>query len=208
MPTVPAKNESEWSNGGHSCPKEARQVGWQKRSLIKLMFRDEGFCEDHRSVVVGQHVESRDQDGGAGHCAERQHVEELQVQGDECVRDGRGGLGRKLMRWQSKCRLGCAEDQVSAGDRRASYVNRFVHGSDSTSEDSGRRPTHVPNTRHEVVVQMREQLRNLWPDGSCRSSLFGGVLWISQRQSQLESESGEAVRSNPTTRIHRVEDGK
>ena len=69
---------------------------WQ--GVAKLELYDCGLCGSHRSAAVGQHVGSRDQDGGAGQCAERQHVELLQVQEDECLRDGRGGLGRKLMR--------------------------------------------------------------------------------------------------------------
>ena len=33
------------------------------------------------------------------------------------------------------------------------------------------------------------------PDGSCRSSSFGGVLWITRRQSQLGSEPCRAKQS-------------
>ena len=58
-PSVPARNESELSGGRHSCRGEARQVGWQNKGVIKLMFRDEGFRQDHRTAVLGQ-------------CAERQ----------------------------------------------------------------------------------------------------------------------------------------
>ena len=59
--SVPARNENDWSGARHLCPREARQVGWQTRGVIKLSFCGEGFGEDHRSVV-GQHVESKDQD--------------------------------------------------------------------------------------------------------------------------------------------------
>ena len=67
--------------------------------VIKVIFRDEGFCEYHRSAVVRQcdereHVESRDQNGGAG----EPRVEGLKVQGEECVRDGEGGLSKNVTR--------------------------------------------------------------------------------------------------------------
>ena len=38
------------------------------------------------------------------------------------------------------------------------------------------------------------------PSGSCRSSSFDGALRITRRQSQLESESCEAGRNNPSRR--------
>ena len=46
--------------------------------------------------------------------------------------------------------------------------------------------------------QLREQLGKPRRDGPCRSNLFGGVLWITRRQSQLEYEPCEAVRRNPS----------
>ena len=52
----------------------------------------------------------------------------------------------------------------------------------------------------QVREQPREQLGKPRPDGSCRSDLFGGVLWITRRQSQLESEPCEAGRSTPSGR--------
>ena len=53
----------------------------RKKGVIKRMFRDEGFSEDHRSAVVGHMVESRDQDGGAGERAVGQGVDGLAIQG-------------------------------------------------------------------------------------------------------------------------------
>ena len=91
--SVAARNESEWSGDRHSCPREAGQMGCQRKNVIKLVFRGEGSCEDHPSAVVDQHVESRDQDGRAGQGAEEQRVEGPANQGDEFVRDGQGGLG-------------------------------------------------------------------------------------------------------------------
>ena len=78
-PGVPVRNETGWSGGGHLCPQKSRQAGWKRKGVIKLMFCGGGFGEDHRSAVVGQHVESRDQDGGAGQSALRQHVERPHV---------------------------------------------------------------------------------------------------------------------------------
>ena len=46
--------------------------------------------------------------------------------------------------------------------------------------------------------QLREQLGKPRRDGPYRCSLFGGVLWITRRQAQLESEPCEAVRCNPS----------
>ena len=101
----------------------------------------------------------------AGQCAEGQ-----QVQGGECFQSGREELEREMKCWHIKRRIECAGDQVSAGDGRKpqiSYVNRPMCGSDG-----------VPDVRHEGVAQMRgqltEQFGKLSPDGSCRSSLFGG----------------------------------
>ena len=113
-PSVPARNESEWSGGRHSYPREATQVGWQKWGVIKPMFRNEGLCENHRSAVVGQHVESRDQDGGH----EGQRVEGLKVQGEECVRSRKWEFRRNSECWYSRRRVECLEDRVSTDDRR------------------------------------------------------------------------------------------
>ena len=59
-----------------------------------------------------------------------------------------------------------------------------------------------PDVRYEGVAQMRGQLREHLGkpqrDGPCRSNLFGGVLWITRRQSQRESEPCEARRCNPS----------
>ena len=59
-----------------------------------------------------------------------------------------------------------------------------------------------PDVRCKGVAQMRGQLRDQLGkprrDGPCRSSLFGGVLWITRQQAQLESEPCEAVRCTPS----------
>ena len=68
---VPARNESEWSSGRHSCPPEAGQVGWQRKRVAKLELRDEGAGRSHRSAVVGRHDECGDQYDSVG---KRQHV--------------------------------------------------------------------------------------------------------------------------------------
>ena len=54
-----------------------------------------------------------------------------------------------------------------------------------------------------VKEQLKEELGRPQGGGSCCSKLFGRVLWNTRRQSQLESEPCEAVRSNPS-RQHRV----
>ena len=87
-PGVPVRNGTGWSSGRHLCPRKVRQVGWKRKGVIKL-FCGEGFGEEHRSAVVGEHVECRDQDGGARQSAVRYDVEGQQVQGGECVRSGR-----------------------------------------------------------------------------------------------------------------------
>ena len=50
------------------------------------------------------------------------------------------------------------------------------------------------------------------PDGSCRSSSFGGVLWSTRRQTQLESGPCKAGWRNPSRRHestgYRAEDVK
>ena len=61
-----------------------------------------------------QHVESRDQDGGAGQRADGQRVEGLKIQGEECVRDAEGGLSKNVTRKKRRCRIECVGDQVSA----------------------------------------------------------------------------------------------
>ena len=142
----------EWCCNRDSCRTSAHhtsfpmkeKVQWQTlqvwQGVAKLELRDEGLCGSHRSAAFGR------------------HVERLQVQGDECVTDGQGGLGRNLMRWHSRRRVECAGAQVSTGDRRrpqASCVNRVVCGSDSVPKDSGRILSRAPNTGHEVVVQVR-----------------------------------------------------
>ena len=61
------------------------------------------------------------------------------------------------MRWRNKSRGGCVEDQVRAGDRRkTSYANRFVSGTDSIPENSGKKQ---PCSKHVMKSQMREQFR-------------------------------------------------
>ena len=54
-----------------------------------------------------QHVESRDQDGGAGQRADGQRVEGLKIQGEECVRDEEGGLSKNVTRKKRRCRIEC-----------------------------------------------------------------------------------------------------
>ena len=109
-----------------------------------------------RRVVMKAHVGAIDQQ------LSDDMFQRLQVQGDECVIDGLGGLGNNLMRWHSRRRVECAGDQVVSTDGRrrpqASCVNRVVRGRDSIHKDSGRILSRAPNTGHVVVVQVREQL--------------------------------------------------
>ena len=71
-------------------------------------------------------------------------VEGLKIQGEQCVRNGEGGLSKNVTRRQRRCRVECVGDQASAED---------VHGSDSIPEDRDDR-----NTRHESLARTREQL--------------------------------------------------
>ena len=153
-----------------------RQVGWQKKDVIELMFRDESFCEDHRPVLrlcaEGPDVESRNQDGSAGQRTEEQCVEGLNVQGEECVRGEEGGFSKNVTR---RWRVECIGDQTSTSTRRmTSYAIRLVHDSDSIPEDCAGR-----NTRHESVAQTREQLKEKivrpWPWRPCQTE---ATKWI------------------------------
>ena len=49
---------SEWPGDRYSCLREARQVGWQRKSVANLELRSKGSCRSHRSAVVGPHDES------------------------------------------------------------------------------------------------------------------------------------------------------
>ena len=60
-PNGTARNESDWPGDRHSCPREARQVRWQRKGVAKLELRSEGLRRSHRSAVVGRHDQSGDQ---------------------------------------------------------------------------------------------------------------------------------------------------
>ena len=70
--------------------------------------------------------------------------------------------------------------------RTASVCESYQNGSDGN------------HASVQMKRQLREQLGKNGRDGSLWSNLFGGVVWITRRQSQLESEPCEAVRSNPS----------
>ena len=165
-------------------------MGWPIKGVIKLMFRDEGFCEDHRSPVVRQ-------------CSER-HVERLKTQGEECVRNGQGGVSKNATRRQRRCRVECVRDQASADDRRRLQVscgNRLVH--DSIPEDSDGK-----NRRHETEDYVNQSDYGDQVDHVGRSRLVehcgsrdDSLSWNLSRVKQ-----GETIRV--TTCIHKFEDRK
>ena len=87
------------------------------------------------------------------------------------------------MEEEDSTKVECVGDQVGAGDERkpqVPYVGRIMHGND----------------RRDTLAQMEEQLREQL--GKTRLyAVRTSVLWIARRQSHLESEPCESVRSNP-----------
>ena len=120
-----------------------------------------------------------------------------QAQRGDCVQGGRRESDRFVTCEYGRCRVECGGDQVSTGDERRPQVisvNRL-----RTGIDGGYALVLVL-----VKVQLKKEIgRPQRDDVSCCSILFGRVLWITRRQSQLESDPCEALRSNPR-RQHRV----
>ena len=133
-----------------TCVLEKPDKWDERKGVIKLIFCGEGIGEDHRSAAVGQHVESRDQDGGAGQCAERQHCRRTKssTQGGDNVPNGREELDIEMTCRHSRRRVECVGHQVSASDERKLRVP-CASGSDDNLD-----------VRREGVVQMKDQLRN------------------------------------------------
>ena len=125
----------------------------------------------------------------SAYSTEHRHYAFRQAQRGECVEGGRRESDRVIACGCSRCRVECDGDQVSTGDERRPQVIYVIRI--RTGIDGGQVLMLVL-----VKVQLKKEIgRPQRDDVSCCSNLFGRVLWNTRRQSQLESEPCEAVRS-------------
>ena len=84
------------------------------------------------------------------------------------------------------------------GDTPLCKANRVEKGTVTLDEEQGEVPTVREDRDKRERIRSSRAPKPRSTEGPCQSNSFGEILWITRRQSQLESEPSETGWSNPS----------